>query len=322
MLNIGYDYEAACNYAMVGCVEPAVHGLNGGRYGAGFPNVAKWVELAVNGGKDPITGLTLCPVDGDLTTFKDFDELMAAFRKQLEYFIRHHVIAGNVVDMSWGEITPNPFLSSLVSDCIQRGKDIKQGGARYDITGGQSVGIISAANALATIKKVVFDDKRITAGQLKHALDTNYEDMDTNPSGEEIRQILLNSDSKFGNDNDEPDLIAAGIMKYLSDHEMAFKNTRWGKGPKIGHFIPSTATVASHVLTGMSVGATADGRKAGTPITEGTSAFKATEKKGPTALMNSYAKLPNILMPGGQLFNVKITPTAVDSEPDWITGCR
>jgi formate C-acetyltransferase len=322
MLNIGYEYEDACNYGMVGCVEPAPHGQIGGRYGAGFPNFAKWSELALNGGKDPRTGYNLCPMDGDLTTFKNFDELMAAFKTQMEFYLKHHIVAGNVVDMSWEELTPNPFLSSMIQDCIQRGKNIKKGGAKYDITGGESVGIVSAANSLATIKKIIFDDKRLTAEQLKHALDTNFEDMDTNPSGEEIRQILLNSDSKFGNDNDEPDLIAADLMKHLSDCKMGYKNTRWGKGPKIGHWIPSTATVASHVLTGQIVGATADGRKAGTPITEGTSAFHATERKGPTALLNSYSKLPNVLMPGGQLFNVKITPSAVDTEPgldNWIS---
>ncbi len=322
MLNIGYEYEDACNYGMVGCVEPAPHGQIGGRYGAGFPNFAKWAELALNGGKDPRTGYNLCPMDGDLTTFKNFDELMAVFKTQMEFYLKHHIVAGNVVDMSWEELTPNPFLSSMIQNCIQRGKNIKKGGAKYDITGGESVGIVSAANSLATIKKVVFDDKRLTAEQLKHALDTNFEDTDTNPSGEEIRQILLNSDSKFGNDNDEPDLIAADLMKHLSDCKMSYKNTRWGKGPKIGHWIPSTATVASHVLTGQVVGATADGRQAGTPITEGTSAFHATERKGPTALLNSYAKLPNVLMPGGQLFNVKITPSAVDTEPgldNWIS---
>jgi formate C-acetyltransferase len=321
MLNIGYSYEDAINYAMVGCVEPAPHGQIGGRYGAGFPNFAKWAELAVNGGKDPRTGLALAPLDGDLTSFRDFDELMDAFIVQLEFFLRHHVISGNVVDMSWGVCTPNPFLSAMIDDCIERGKEIKQGGAKYDFTGGQSVGIITAANSLATVKKVVFDDKRITAEQLKHALDTDFEDASTDPSGEEIRQILLKSNSKFGNDNDEPDNIAAYIMKYLSDREMQYKNTRYGKGPIGGKFIPSTATVASHVLTGQIVGATADGRKAGAPITEGTSAFHDTETKGPTALMNSYAKLPNVLMPGGQLFNVKITPSAVDSESgidNWV----
>src|SRR5690606_36243453 len=160
-----------------------------------------------------------------------------------------------------------------------------------DFTGGQNVGIVSAANALATIKKVVIDDKVITAQQLKHALDTNFEDMTTQPSGEVIRQILLNCGNKFGNDIDEPDLLAAELMKYFSDNEMKYKNTRYGKGPIGGHFIPSTATVSANVGAGMCVGATADGRKAYEPITEGSSAFRGTDTNGPTALINSYAKL-------------------------------
>ena len=325
MLNIGYSYEDAINYGMVGCVEQAPMGQIGGRYGAGFPNFAKWVEIALNGGKDPETGITCCPQDKDITTFESFDDFMAAFKQQLEYFLRHHVIAGNVVDCSWEAMTPNPFLSSWIQGCVERGKEIKQGGAKYDFTGGQNVGVISAANALATVKKVIFDDKVITAEQLRHALATNFEDMTTEPSGETIRQILLNCDNKFGNDKDEPDLIAAEIMRYFALRDMTYKNTRYGKGPIGGHFIPSTATVSANVMSGLNVGATADGRKAKEPITEGTSAFRATDTKGPTALMNSYAKLPNVLMPGGQLFNVKITPTSVQTEEgldNWVALIR
>lgn len=325
MLNIGYSYEDAVDYGMVGCVEQAPQGKIGGRFGAGFPNFAKWVELALNGGKDPRSGNTCCPQEKDLTTFASFDELMDAFYMQMRYFLRHHVAAGNVVDISWGEMTPNPFLSAMIEGCIERGKEIKEGGAKYDFTGGQNVGMISAANALATVKKIVFDEKLLSAQQLKHALDTNFEDMATEPTGEVIRQMLLNADSKFGNDNDGPDNIAAEIMKYFSQHEMQYKNTRYGKGPIGGFFIPSTATVSAHVPAGEFVGATADGRKAGEPITEGTSAYRSTDRKGPTALMNSYSKLPSVLMPGGQLFNLKITPTSVQTEEGidhWVALIR
>ena len=321
MLNIGVSYEDACYYGIVGCVEPAPHGTVGGRYGAGQPNFAKWVELAMNGGTDPRTGITLSKQEKDLTTFESFDEVMDAFYQQMDYFLMHHVITGNCVDKSWEMLTPNALLSSLISDCIQRGKEIKQGGAKYDYTGGESVGVIAAANSLATIKKVIFDDKKLTAAQVKHALDTDYNDMTTNPTGEEIRLTLLNAESKFGNDNDEPDMIASEIMRKLSQKLFKCKNTRHGKGP-IGCFsIPGTATTSAHVMMGQVVGATPDGRKAGTPTTEGTSAYVGTEKKGPTALLNSYAKLPNILMPGGQLFNLKITPSAVTNDKgieNWV----
>ncbi len=314
MLNIGYSYDDAVDYGIVGCVEQAPHGKIGGRYGAGFPNFAKWVELTVNGGKDPITGHTPCPLPGDLTSFKTFDELMDAFKTQLRYYLGLHTKIGNIVDLSWQVCTPNPFLSSLIEGCIERGLEIKEGGSKYDFTGGQNVGIVSAANALATLKKVVYDDKVLTAQQVKHALDTNFEDASTQPTGEYIRQILLNCPSKFGNDLDEPDLIAAELMKYFADCEMPYKNTRYGKGPIGGHFIPSTATVSANVGAGMCIGATADGRKAHEPITEGSSAFRGTDLNGPTALINSYAKFPHVLMPGGQLFNVKLAPSSVAAE--------
>ncbi len=188
MLNIGITYEDACYYGIVGCVEPAPHGTIGGRYGAGQPNFAKWAELAMHGGKDPRSGLTLSPQEKDLTTFESFDEVMDAFYQQMDLFLKHHIITGNCVDRSWEALTPNAFLSSLISDCIQRGREIKKGGAKYDYTGGESVGVIAAANSLATVKKVVFDDKLLTAAQVKHALETNYEDMTSDPTGEETRE--------------------------------------------------------------------------------------------------------------------------------------
>ena len=325
MLRVGFAYEDAVDYGMVGCVEPSPQGCGAGRYGAGFPNFPKWVELALNGGKDPLTGITCCPDDRDITTLKDFDDLMDAFKKQLNYFLKQHVTAANVVDISWEQMTPRPFLSSIIEGCLERGLELKQGGAKYDNTGGQNVGVVSAGNALATLKKVMFDDKILTAEQIQHALATNYEDDTTTPSGEQIRQILLNCDNKFGNDLDEPDYITAEIMQYFAKQEEQYHNTRYGKGPIGGHFIPSTATVSSNVMVGLDVGATADGRKARTPITEGTSAFRGTDKSGPTALINSYGKLPNIMMAGGQLFNVKITPSSVESEEgldNWVALIR
>lgn len=314
MLNIGYSYDDAVDYGIVGCVEQAPHGKIGGRYGAGFPNFMKWMELTLGGGRDPVTGHTPCPLEKDITGFSSFEELMGAYYRQMDYYMELHTRMGNIVDISWEHCTPNPFLSSHIEDCIGRGLEIKQGGAKYDFTGGQNVGIVSAANALATIKKVVFDEKTLTAEQVKHALDTNFADQSTEPGGEVIRQILLNCDNKFGNDLDEPDLLAAKLMKRFADRVMQVKNTRYGKGPIGGHFIPSTATVSANVVAGMAVGATPDGRKAFEPITEGSSAFRGTDTRGPTALINSYAKLPHVLMPGGQLFNVKVTPSAVESE--------
>src|SRR5699024_5067808 len=118
---------------------------------------------------------------------------------------KHHIILENIIDQSWEELTPNPFLSSVIEDCIERGKEIKQGGAKYDFTGGQETGLAACGNSLAALKKVVFDEKLLTLEQVKHALETNFEDETSNPTGEVIRQTLLNKGPKFGNDDDEVD---------------------------------------------------------------------------------------------------------------------
>lgn len=311
MLSIGYSYEDAVDYGITGCVEPSPQGKIGGRFGAGFPNMAKIMELAINNGKDPRTGLVPYPGDGNITDFKSFDDIMKAFKKQMDYYLKHHVILDNVIDLSWEELIPNPFLSSVIDDCIARGKEIKQGGAKYDFTGGEEVGIACCANSLAAIKKIVFEEKIITSMQLKHALDTNFQDNATVPTGEAIRQILLTKGPKFGNDDPEVDSIAADIVRYWATNKMKYKNTRYGKGPIGCFFISSTATVSANVPSGAIIGATPDGRKAGEPISEGISAYRGTDKLGPTALINSIAKIPNVLMPGGQLLNVKINPTSL-----------
>ncbi|HHU64123.1 MAG TPA: glycyl radical protein [Clostridiales bacterium] len=314
LINIGYSYEDACDYGITGCVEPSPQGKIGGRFGASFPNHTKVLELTLNDGKDPRTGLQLCKGNGNLTDFKTFDDFVEAFKKQLNFYLKHHIIADNIIDLSWEELIPNPFLSSVIEDCIARGKEIKQGGAKYDYTGGQSVGIISCANAIATLKKVVFDEGLITLEQLKHALDTNFEDNTTNPTGEEIRQLLLTKGPKVGNDDDYVDSIAADFIRYWATQKMKYKNTRHGKGPIGGFFIPSTATVSANVPSGEVIGATPDGRKAGEPVSEGISVYRGTDKNGPTALINSIGKIPNYLMVGGQLLNIKLNPMTIDGE--------
>lgn len=311
MLSIGYSMEDAVDYGITGCVEPSPQGKIGGRFGAAFPNITKILEVALNGGKDPRSGETLCIGE---SFFATFDEAMDAFKKQASFFLKHHVILDNIIDLSWEELTPNPFLSSIIEDCIGRGKEIKQGGAKYDFTGGQIVGIASCANSLAGLKKIVFDDKIITFKELKYALDTNFSDETTCPKGEEIRQILWNKGPKFGNDDPYVDDIAAEITTYWAENKMMYKNTRYGKGPIGGRFIPSTATVSANVPSGEIIGATPDGRKAGEPVSEGISAYRGTDKEGPTALVNSLSKIPNMLFPGGQLLNVKFNPSSFDNE--------
>jgi formate C-acetyltransferase len=160
----------------------------------------------------------------------------------------------------------------------------------------------------------VFEERVITQKQLKHALDTDFSDDTTEPTGEMIRQMLVNKAPKYGNNDDYVDMIEADLIEYWSSQKQLRRNSRFGKGPIGGFFLTSTATVSSNVPMGSFVGATADGRKAGAPLSEGISAYRGTDVNGPTALINSVGKLPNYLVAGGQLLNVKINPQCLQTE--------
>lgn len=313
MLNIGYSMEDAVDYGIVGCVEPAPQGKIGGRYGAAFPSPVKMLEIALNGGVDPRTGIR-CAEGKKLADCESFEEVLEQFKRQMDYFLKHHVIFDNIIDISYRDMTPTPLLSALIEGCIERGREIKEGGAKYDFTGGQIVGLTCAANGLAAIKTLVFDQKNFTGEQFAHALETNYEDDTTNPPGQEIRMYALNRAPKFGNNDDEADSIASEITRYWATEKMKMKNTRYGKGPIGGRFIPSTATVSANVPSGYVIGATPDGRKKGDPVSEGISAYRGTDRQGPTALINSLGRIPNTMMPGGQLLNVKLNPATLQGE--------
>ena len=313
MIAIGYTTDDARNYAVTGCVEPSPSGKIGGRYGAAFPNPVKVLECTINGGTDPRTGLT--PLPGKrLSEMTSWEEFYEEFKRQELYYLRHHVIQDNCIDMVFEDYIQTPILSSYISDCIGRGKEIKQGGAEYGFTGGQMVGTSCAINCLCAIKQLVFIDRVITPLQLEHALTTNFEDDTTNPTGEEIRQILMNKAPKFGNNDEVSNEVGADFVRFWAVNKMKFHNTLYGRGPIGGFFIPSTATVASNVPLGAYVGATPDGRKAGFAISEGISAFGGSDTSGPTALVNSIAALPNNLMIGGQLLNMKFNTSSFSTE--------
>lgn len=309
MISISYTMDDARDFAVTGCVEPSPSGKIGGRFGAAFPNPVKVLECTINGGTDPRTGLT--PLPGKrLSEMGSWEEFYEEFKRQELHYLKQHIIHDNCIDMVFEKYLQTPILSSYIQDCIGRGKEIKQGGAIYGFTGGQMCGTSCAINCLCAIKQIVFTDKLITPLQLEHALATNFEDSTTVPTGEEIRQILKNKAPKFGNDDDVSNEIGADFVEFWAKNKMTFHNTLYGRGPKGGFYIPSTATVASNVPLGAIVGATPDGRKAGFAISEGISAFGGSDTEGPTALVNSIANLPNNLMIGGQLLNVKFNTSS------------
>lgn len=312
LLNRGVKLEDALNYATMGCLEVSVPGKWGYRANGKIKfNLLKVLELSINNGKDPNTGITLCPGNGDLENFNSFREVMEAWKKQLEYYTKLHIIADNTNSLALEELTPDIFCSTLVQDCIGRGKPVSEGGAIYDMQSGTQIGLANVGNSLAAIKKLVFEDKKISGKELKKALERNFEGIE----GEKIRQILINWAPKYGNDDDYVDLLAKEAYDYYCTEIHKYKNTRYGKGPIGGNWMPSTVTISSNVPAGKVIEATPDGRKAKEPTADGVSPMHGTEKRGPTGVIKSVSKLSTLLMTGGQLLNMRISPSAlVDSD--------
>ncbi len=308
LLNRGVTLEDAFNYATMGCLEVSVPGKWGYRAnGKSKFNLLKVLELALNNGVDPQTGIQLCPGNGNLASFSSFNEVMQSWKRQLEYYTRLHVIADNINSLAMEELAPDILCSALVHDCIDRGKPILEGGAIYDIESGAQIGVPNVGNALAAIKKLVFEEKMISGEQLKQALDQDFEGTE----GEKIRQILINWAPKYGNDIDYVDFLTKEAYDYYCKQIPNYKNTRYGRGPIGGNWMPSTVTISSNVPAGKVVGATPDGRKAGQPVADGISPVHGTDKRGPTAIIKSVTKLSTVLMTGGQLLNMRISPESL-----------
>jgi len=312
LVNRGMAVQDAIEYSVVGCVESVSEGKCGHRpNGSGLINLGKILEVALNNGVDPQTGICLKPGRGDLTTFKDFEQVMEAVKEQSAYFLRQQVVWDNLIDRCTEEYIGDPLVSMLVDDCIARGKALKEGGMIYDYAGPEFIGTANVGNSLAAVKKVLFDDKTLTGEQLTHALRTNFEDESTTPTGGEIRRMLLAA-PKYGNDDDYVDKITVEYFHYICEEIVKYKTTRCGRGPIGCMWQPSTSTISCNVPYGARVGATPDGRMAGEALADTASPMHGTDTKGPTAMLKSVSKLPTVLVSGGQLFNMKLTPSSIE----------
>jgi len=311
LMNRGYELNDAYNYCIIGCVEPGTAGLLGGRTGGAWLNCTKSLEMSLYNVTDPITGICLHKNfnNKDLSTFESFEEAKAAYLDQIKYYIKMEAILENTIDQVWEESLEEPMAAifGCPTTTIPRGKPIKQGGAKYDLTGQQTIGTANVANSLYAIKKLIFDDKIITGLQLKHALETNFQDMTTKPTGAQIKALCL-SVPKYGNDVDEVDEIAREMLAFVANELVSYKNTRYGRGPIGGTLHCSTSTVSSNTPFGKVCGATPDGREAFTAVADGQSPMRGTDIKGPTAAIASVAKLNNILLSCGSLYNMKFSP--------------
>ncbi len=309
----GVEKGDAFEYSAIGCIEVAVPGKWGYRCtGMSFLNLPRVLLAALANGKDSRSGRTFCPGTGSLEDFASFDEVMRAWDRQIRFYARATVAIDTAVDTALEENVPDVLCSTLVDDCIQRGKTLKEGGAKYDFISGLQVGIANLGNALAAIRKLVFDEKRIGAAELMEALASDF----AGPSGERIRQLLLNRAPKYGNDDDSVDLLLRDAYNVFIDELSRYHNTRWGRGPIGGTYYAGTSSISANVPSGSVVPATPDGRKAWTPLAEGCSPSSGTDTLGPTAVFKSVAKLPTEKICGGVLLNQKLSPSAIRTQAD------
>jgi pyruvate-formate lyase len=226
------------------------------------------------------------------------------YGKQMEYFVKLLVISDNAVDMAHAARAPLPFLSSMVDDCISRGKTLQEGGAHYNFTGPQGVGVGNVADSLTAIKKLVFDDQVVTLEALKKGLETDFAGVEM----ENLRQRLINRAPKYGNDDSYADQIAhEGALIYCREVEK-YTNPRGGK------FQPGLYPVSANVPLGTVVGATPDGRKAGMALADGVSPVSGMDHTGPTAAVKSVAQLDHVIASNGTLLNMKFHPSALKDD--------
>lgn len=306
----GVKKEDAYNYSASGCVETAVPGKWTYRCtGMSFINFPRTLLIVMNDGKDPDTGKQLLHGHGKFTEMKSFDELMAAWDKSIRELTRWSVIIENSCDLALEQNYPDILCSTLTDDCIGRGKTIKEGGAVYDMVSGLQVGIANMADSLATIKKLVFEDKTITAEQLWHALQTNWQ----GDEGQKIRNMILNDVPKYGNDNDYVDDLIVEAYKPYIDEIKKYPNTRYGRGPIGGIRYAGTSSISANVGQGHETLATPDGRYARTALAEGVSPEHGMDTQGPTAVFKSISKLPTEDITGGVLLNQKMSPQILRS---------
>jgi len=202
-----------------------------------------------------------------------------------------------------------------VEDCIERGKALIEGGSKYSADGGPTAGTITSADSLAALEEVVFKKNIVSKEQMLHALKTNFEDMTTSPTGEELRQLITNKAPRFGNDNDEADKWAIKLTEFIgSSYQKDFKNSRYGKGPKPCCYAYSQSPVTGNIAFGSFIGALPNGRKKGEAVNNGVSPDTGAEKQGPTAAINSVGKLPSIWFQKGAIFNVRLSENSVKND--------
>ncbi len=348
LLSRGLTLEDAREYNIIGCVEPQKAGKTEGWHDAAFYNMCRPLELVFSNGWDK--GEKISIETGAVEDMTSFDEFYEAYKKQMNYNISLLVNADNAIDVAHATRCPLPYLSCMVEDCIRRGKTVQEGGAVYNFTGPQGFGIANMADSLYAIKKLVFDEKKVTLAEYKRALAMNFgQGFDAVTAGEIVTEILREMD-KNGMSADESQVagMITAVMnteipaeekkryeelramidevpKFGNDNEevdmfardVAYTYTKPllnYRNPRGGQFQAGLYPVSANVPLGAQTGATPDGRLAHTPVADGVSPSAGKDVLGPTAAANSVSKLDHGIASNGTLFNQKFHPTALSGE--------
>lgn len=290
-LNRGVSLEDARDYAVVGCVELSIPGKTYGLHDIAMFNLLKVMEIAMQENEGN-SGLT-------------YEGLIEHIRARINHYIALMVEGSNICDIGHRDWAPVPLLSSFISDCLETGKDITDGGARYNFSGVQGIGIANLSDSLHALKGLVFEQQRLSFDKLLAVLKANF----ATPEGEKVRARLINRFEKYGNDIDDVDNISAELLRHYCKEVEKYRN------PRGGIFTPGSYTVSAHVPLGAVVGATPDGRLAGEQLADGgLSPMLGQDMQGPTAVLKSVSKLDNYLLSNGTLLNVKFTPATLEGD--------
>lgn len=300
LLNQGKSLQDARMGGASGCVETGAFG-NESYILTGYFNLPKILELTLNNGTDTQSGKQLGPKTGEFTKFNDFETLMQAFKKQLEHFIDIKIKGNRIIEQIWARYLPAPFMSLLINDCISTGKDYNAGGARYNTSYIQGVGLGTLTDSLSALKHIVFETGKISPKDLLNALNTDFKKL------EELQYKLIYETPKYGNDDDKADQHAVSVFNLFHDAVNGRPNS------KGGHFRINMLPTTSHVYFGSVTGALPDGRNAHKPLSEGISPVQGADRNGPAAVTASAAKIDH-LKTGGTLLNQKFTPDLLKDE--------
>jgi len=296
----GVPREIAWDYGVVGCLENTMQGNDRSDTVDVNINLAKAVELALNDGRDMTSGIQFGPKTGDPSSFKTFDVFMSAIKEQLQALVELLVNAGNMADTLRAKYQPVPYLSALMDECAVNGKDINEGGTTWNFNTMEGMGIATLADSVAAVKKMVFDEKRVSMKELLLAIESNYEGY------EELRQLLRSKTPKFGNDDDYADNIAQELSVFWAKEAFKHENPYTGRRYRAGYlswnyFIPLAPLTA----------ATPDGRRRGEFLSGGVGAVQGMDAKGPTASIRSVGKLSLETVPNGASHTITISPSMV-----------